>query len=405
MVASPLFISKVRAPSGRSRPSVWVLQLVFALVVPCALGQPPVTDAAKVILIDLQRYGWERLPPPIRHEAWPTEARLMNVDSQGRVVIGYPVRGEGLATRESSRLKLRIIRFTPEGKLDLATSLTTDSLSNNEVWLDAQDHILAIANQSLQMLAGYQASTQASTWRVLTSCSWFSESCRIVRSPTRRKMFVIRCLDPKPNCPEPASTAYDTSSSEPQELKSCAWRRGSITDVFGYLWGWDRGYFFRRYSLCDPASPESKLPVGEPVSAALSDDLFVTAGVKKRWEIGVVTSNGNTKFRLQLPKHESPALSITYVKGDATGDRVALVLDTLQGGSAALDIGKKLVGRRVVVYESDSGAQLTSLSIYPPVPHYGVALAIVPGFAFDISPNGHVLAVLSEGILRIAKID
>jgi hypothetical protein len=58
-----------------------------------------------------------------------------------------------------------------------------------------------------------------------------------------------------------------------------------------------------------------------------------------------------------------------------------------------------------VVYSSDSGAELSNLSIYPPVPHYGVALAIVPGFAFDLSPDGHTLAVLSEGILTIAKIN
>jgi hypothetical protein len=140
------------------------------------------------------------------------------------------------------------------------------------------------------------------------------------------------------------------------------------------------------------------------VSAVLNDDLFVVDGRKKRWEIGVVNSDGGTRFLLPLPKHDSPALNITYVRGDATGDRFAFVVDTLRGGNAALDIGGHLAARRIVVYRSDSGAQVASLDIYPPVPHYGVKLGIVPGFAFDLSPDGHVLAVLSEGILRITKI-
>jgi hypothetical protein len=405
MVAFLLFI-KMLISDTRSRWRISVLRLVFALAVLCVQVQSQAVNPPRMIQIKLEQYGWQRLPPPAQHEAWPTEARLMRVDSKGRVLIGYPVReGTDLATRGNPRLSFHIIRFAQEGKLDLSVSLPTDNLPNNEIWLDAQDHIFVVANESLQMLTGDdQTPTQQRTWKVVTSCSWFSQSCRIVQSPTRRRIFVIRCMGQKPNCQDPASTAYDTSSSEPQELRSCAWRGGSITERFGYLSGWERAYFCRRYPLCDSDGLQ-KLPLEDPVSAILNDDLFVTSGVKKRWEVGVVTATGKAKFRLQLPKHDSPALGISYVKGDSTGDRFAFVVDTLRGGSAALDIGSHLAGRRVVVYSSDSGAELSSLSIYPPVPHYGVALAIVPGFTFDLSPDGHSLAVLSEGILTTARIN
>jgi hypothetical protein len=331
----------------------------------------------------------------------------MKVDSKGRVVVGYTARQDTeLATRGNPRLSFHILRFTPEGNLNLSVSLPTDNLPDNAVFLDAQDHILVVANETLQMLTGDdQTPTQQRTWKPLTSCSWSSQSCRIVQSPTRRRLFVITCLGPNSKCTEPASTAYDTSLPEPQVAKTCVWRGGGTTDKFGYRWGWDRGYFTRRYPLCDSDRPE-ELPLHDPVGDVLSDDLFVAAGVKKkRWEIGAVTENGDAKFRLTLPKHDMPALGIKYVKGDASGDRFAIVIDTLRGGNAALDIGGHLTARRVVVYNSESGAQLTSLIVYPPVPHYGVVLGIVPGFAFDLSPDGHVLAVLSEGVITIARVE
>ncbi|HKV77343.1 MAG TPA: hypothetical protein VJP02_04345 [Candidatus Sulfotelmatobacter sp.] len=333
----------------------------------------------------------------------------MKLDSKGRVLIGYPTReGTALATPGNPRIRFHIIRFTPEGKLDLSVALPTDSFSDNAVYLDAQDHVLAVANETLQMLTGDdQTPMQQRTWKPLTPCSWSLQYCRIVQSPTRRSLFVMKCLGPVQSklCEQPALTIYNTSLSEPQLVRACTGGVENTTDRFFYWFGWDRGYFTRRYSFCESDRPQ-ELPLGDSVSAVLNDHLFVTDYVAgHKWVVGAVTADGDTKFRLRLPKHDTPSLATIYVKGDASGDRFAFVIDTVRGGSAALDIGGHLAARRVVVYSSESGAQLTSLSVYPPVPHYGVALGIVPGFAFDLSPDGRVLAVLSEGVLTIAKVD
>jgi len=389
-----------------SKRGVCVLQLVFALAVPCARAQSQ-TPNPKAVEIKLEQYGWQRLPSPARHEAWPTEANLFRVDSKGRVLIGYAAReSRDLATRGNPILSFHILRFTPEGKLDLSVSLPTDNLPHNAVFLDAEDHIFVVANEMLQMLMDNdQTPTQQRTWKALTPCSWSAQNCQIIQSPTRQKLFVMRCLGPNPNCEKPSSTAYDTSSSEPQVAESCAWRGGRATDRFGYVSGWDREYSTRRYPLCEPDLPK-ELPLEDPVCAVLTDNLFVTTRVNnKRWELGTVSSLGDTQFRVQLPKHDSPALNIVYVKGDMAGDRFAIVIDTFRGGSTALDIGGHLAARRVAVYSSKSGAQLTSLDIYPPVRHYGVVLGIVPGFAFDLSPDGRVLTVLSEGVVTIARVE
>lgn len=333
----------------------------------------------------------------------------MRVDSRGRVLIGYPAHeSEELAPRGEPKLLFHVLRVTRAGKLDFSISLPTDNLADNSLFLDAQDHIYAVANEKLQMLTGDdQIPAEQRTWKPLTSCS-SSQYCQIGQSPSRRKLFVIKCLGPvqRKLCEDPATTAYDTSSSEPQIINACSPGRGSTTDKFRYLSS-SHGteYFTRRYELCN-SDPPQDLPLAEPVCAVLNDDLFVIDryNKKNRWEIGVITASGEVKFRLQLAKHEMPALPIRYVKGDASGDRFAVVIDTARGSNAALDIGGHLSARRVAVYSSETGTQVISLNVYPPVPHYGVALGIVPGFTYDLSPDGHVLAVLSEGVLTIVRV-
>ena len=384
------------------------LQPVLIVLCLCPYSRSQTTNPSETVQINLEQYGWQRLPPPRRHEGWPTVANLMKVDSKGRVVIGYPAREEeGLARREDPKVLFHVLRFTPDGKLDLTFVLPTSSVSDNAVYLDAEDNIFAVADDKLQLLIGdSQVSTSRWRWKPLISCSWSSEFCQISQTVTRRKLYVSRCLGPvqRKLCEDPVTVTYDTSSPEPEVISRCLRPHAGQTDTFGYSSG-SRGmdYFTLRHLSCSSDS-EQELGVHDPVSAVLNDDRFVVNRLKKRWEIGVVTASGATKFRVQLPKHDMPALGSRYVKGDASGDRFAIVIDTMRGGNKALDVGGRLRARRLLVYRSDSGTELANLRVYPPVPHYGVALGIVPGFTFDLSPDGHVLAVLSEGIVTIAKI-
>jgi len=60
---------------------------------------------------------------------------------------------------------------------------------------------------------------------------------------------------------------------------------------------------------------------------------------------------------------------------------------------------------RSVIAKSDSNqAGAIRMAAIASVPHLGVTFGIVPGFAFDLSPDGHVLAVLSEGVLTIMRV-
>jgi len=249
-----------------------------------------------------------------------TEAKLMRVDSTGRVLVGYPAReGNELAIRGNPRLLFHILRFTSDGKLDLSVSLPTDNIPHNAIFLDAHDHLLVVANGLLQMLTGDdEMPVQQRTWRVITSCSWPAEGCRVEQSPTRQQLFITKCPESNPFCEIPGLTVYDTSLREPQSTKTCTRRGGRTTDKFGYLSGWDKGYYTRRYPLCGADTPQD-LPVHDAVCAVLNDSLFVVRSGKDERLLAVITEQGDTKFQLHLPKHDTPASNIDYVKGDAVG--------------------------------------------------------------------------------------
>src|SRR6266496_6213691 len=113
---------------------IGVLGLAWIVIAPQLIRPQTVGSASRTIHVNLEQYGWRRLPPPRRHESWPTEAKLMRVDSTGRVLVGYPAReGNELAIRGNPRLLFHILRFTSDGKLDLSVSLPTDNIPHNAI--------------------------------------------------------------------------------------------------------------------------------------------------------------------------------------------------------------------------------------------------------------------------------
>jgi hypothetical protein len=419
----PPLLTKTRTCYSQIRQCLRGLQLILAFTALCGQAQSQLVNQTKTVQVNLEQYGWQRLPLPESNRSTASVEMRMQVDSKGRTLIGYTAGlGTDHAADGSPKFAFHLLRFTPDGKQDLSISLPTDNSNRDAVFLDASDHIFVVANSTLQMLTGDdQTPAEQRTWKKLMPCG-FAPGCEANMSTTRRTLFVSKCVDSSHYCLEPFFTIYDTSSSELHVTATCVshtWKLGlPPTDLYryenGYFHGYDRGYYSRRHALCGSDNLQ-ELPLGVSYSlqkypygisfSVLNDDLFVTHRHGKRWEMAVVTANGTRKSTLNLAKYEMPAISIEYVKGDAVGDRFAMVVDTWRGSHPALDIGGHLVARRVVVYNSESGTQLARINVYPPIPHFGVFLGIIPGFTYDLSPDGHMLAVLSEGVLTLAKVE
>ncbi|MHB8501144.1 MAG: hypothetical protein ACYDCG_01635 [Candidatus Acidiferrales bacterium] len=173
-----------------------------------------------------------------------------------------------------------------------------------------------------------------------------------------------------------------------------------ITDRFAYWFGTEgSAHFARRFPFCDVDHPE-ELPLSQVgITFPLNDDAFLSFGHEFKnsaGEVEVVGSDGHIKFRHELPKRETPSYySGAWATPDEHVDRFTFIVETRRGGSRALDISGKRVARRVAVY-SEAGQELASLP---------VSTTYQRDFDFSLSPDGHRLAVLDQGVLTILQIE
>jgi hypothetical protein len=123
--------------------------------------------------------------------------------------------------------------------------------------------------------------------------------------------------------------------------------------------------------------------------------LLGTAAGKKSPLRGVdfLLPDGQLKFHREMPKHDTVAPY--WAVSDEWGDRFAFSVQTWRGGSGFLDISGKMVARRIVVY-TDTGQELATVPVNP---------GYRRGFDFSLSPDGHRLAILDEGVLTVADLN
>jgi hypothetical protein len=364
------------------------------------------SQTVKISTLDLKNYGWQPLPKTQsgqRGERPGTRSQLVGIDHKGRVLVGFTARENyDLATREHPGLSFHIVRFTSEGRVDLSFALPTKDYFTNGFYLGSNDQIFARANDVLQVTSeqGEEHETRETdaNWRPLASCP---SDCYISHSFSRRTLILRTSAKPF-SFEDLTYTILDTSSFPPRIVQTCS-RMASygekITDKFEY---WDgsegRERFTRRFPFCDVDHAQEMSWTGGGGFFSLSDDAFLLLGSGKdsRGVVKLVGPDGRVKFQREMPnKNDVPQYSAGFwATSDERGDRFAFTVDTWRGGSRFFDISGKLIARRIVVY-SDTGQELATFS---------VSTAYHRDFDFALSPDGHRLAILEEGIVTIADI-
>jgi hypothetical protein len=123
--------------------------------------------------------------------------------------------------------------------------------------------------------------------------------------------------------------------------------------------------------------------------------LLGTGGMYRRG-VDLVSQDGQLRFHHEMPKHDIVGgLVWPPIRSDERGDRFAITVETWRGGSRALDISGKRVARRVVVY-TETGQQLATVPVNT---NYHLR-----NFDFSMSPDGHRLAILDEGVVAVADM-
>jgi len=392
-ISKPAFRYSIRK---NSRAMLFVVSLLLAAILTDPRFVSAQTRTGNVTQFKLENYGWQSLPEqPLEWSG--TRARVVSIDHNGRVLVGFTAReNQSLASREHPGLSFHILRFTTEGKVDLSLVLPTDNWFSNGFYLGSDDHIYARVNNALQFLSGEpDARNPGPVWKTLLSCA---TNCWINQSPSRHTLIVRDLQGPG----HYVYTVLDVSSSIPSVAQSCpgiALNAETITDKFAYQSTDGISFDARRWPLCDPEhDTELSLDMRNGMISPLSNEALVLLGTGKDSRgVELVAADGQTKFRREMPKYD---MVFDPVRSDERGDRFAFTVQTWRGGSRTLDIGGKMVARRVVAY-SESGEQLATVPVNP----IGNPFRYQQDFDFSISPDGHRLAVLDEGVLTVVDME
>jgi hypothetical protein len=370
---------------------VWLITAILA----CAQAHLAQTTAAPSI-VNLRDFGWE-LPEPLqRNELNIVSRRSIVIDHKGQILVGFPVRERnGLVTREHPALSFHVVRFTPDGKVNLSLSLPTNGWRNSSIYLTDTDQIIVRANDSLQVLSRSDSNAENASWAVVSPCAL---RCRIIQSPSRRTLL-LDTWDVNPPL-----TVLDLSQfPAARRCEKTRYSMDSITDKFAYYSGMNRQleHFAYRWPLCD-YEHHIEMPIQLPGHyAVLSDELFVTDVYDKadkyiNSRLRVISFEGNTKFQRAMAKHESWDNFFAPIRSSEQGNRIAVDMITWQGGNRILDLSAHITARRIAVYDIDTGKELASIPVK--TKHHD-------GYEFDFSPDGHRLAILEDDIVKVVDVE
>jgi len=387
---------------------------VWAIVVLiCSVGLPAQL-APKVSLLNLRDYGWEAPEPIHPREVDIAGRRSIVIDHEGRVLVGFVVRERtGLVTREQPALASRILRFTPDGKMDLSLSLSTNGWRTNSIYLSDTDQIIARANDNLQFLANSTQTMQRS-WKTLAPCAF---GCRIWQSPSRRTLLLrTRQASAPPaiisTSALPGMKPCGTTDEhvEPEDL-SFQNDPQAITDEFAYhskqLKSDMEDYFSHktpvagthiyRWPLCHY---EHRVALARVLTGftILNDNLFI-ANVDTRTSkedifrtLEVISPDGQVKFRYMAADRES---FWGPIRSSERGDRIAVDVPTIRGRNETLDVSGHVTARRIAVYDIEAGKEIGSIPVSPKHRYR---------YEFDLSPDGESLAVLEDDIVKVVDL-
>jgi hypothetical protein len=367
----------------------------------------PPSQTPGITRIDLKDYGWQK-PPPVVEPGWSRPP--IAIDHAGRVLAGFTTSGAPkLATRGHPSFTYRILRFSPDGKLDLTLGVPTNNWHDSGLYLDSRGDIVALAGDELQVLAAARTSDlPPSRWRLLAPCG---PNCRVAQSPSRRTLAVAtRLRSTMVTVDGHTSESWamavmllDSSTAaglrvrercEQQDYQIQDWISDSSS--FRTRGGGEYDPALRKYApprrlvswpLCDYAERTEVPAAATGAVFPLNGDTVAIAGYDK---IAVLSTNGEPKFVLKMLKGD---VAENILASSEDGSRFAIIISTWRGVVDWLDIGGHIAARRIAVYDSATGRLVADIPASPKT---------LPDIA--MSPDGHILAILQGHELTIARI-
>ncbi len=170
-----------------------------------------------------------------------------------------------------------------------------------------------------------------------------------------------------------------------------------ITDEFAYRLSYDKAdYLTVRFPFCDVEHYE-ELPMWgrRSFGHVLDDETLLKFGVTlhKPAKVELIGTDGQVKFSREMPKHDF--INYAKIATDDRNHRFALMVNTDRGEHPSMDITGHLVARRVLVL-NDAGEKVASILADS---EYHM------DSDFSMSPDGHRIAILDDGVVKVAELE
>jgi hypothetical protein len=308
------------------------------------------------------------------------------LDREGRVLVGFTAReGVELATRDHPARLFHIVRLNLQGQSDLSLFLPTNDWHKNGLYLGPDDQIFGRAGDAFEWLSADGSRGNPPAWQVLAACP---ESCSVWQSFSR-KTLLLRSLDEETH--HTIFKIVDAASSTPRVTQTCAqFASIKITDRFAYVPSYDKDdHLVVRFGFCEMDHYEEVRGWGRGAGYVLNDETFLKIGPAGTTLIGL---DGHVRFSREPRKHEW--IDPDKIATNERYDRFAFMVNTVQGEHPHLDVSGHLVARHILVLDQ-AGKELASI---PTDSDYH------PDSNFAMSPDGHHLAILEEGVVTIVEL-
>lgn|GEM_PF-3047343 len=335
--------------------------------------------------VNLRQWGYA-LPANFRHisqEERAGSSRLLAFYENGSVVAGFVTReADTLATRDHPALTLHVITFSKGGSFLSELKFPTSMWNGNGIFVSSSGDLLVRTPDALTL---YSEAGKILTKRPLdrrVSLRVFSNRQEAVLEQEHDiQVISLRTLATVKRCSYPYWFGWFSNHNvmfllprDPADLQ--------------------RPFGLRVDEICGPTqfTYRWRLLPGAGLATLLDDTRFITIGLRA---IEVVDRDA-PQWRDSFGKYRCPLEAQT----DQEARTFAIVLAESVGGSRILDINSRLKSVKIVVYRTTDGKRLAEV----PVEHLGKPAFSPYLFHFALSPDGSLLAVLSDGFLQITPI-
>lgn len=353
------------------------------------LFSTPAQDQAR--RVDLREWGYRVPESPSSKFQIRLSTHIISVGQDGQIVTGFVTRDRtGLATRKLPPLSLHVVRFKKNGEFSSQEIIPTPSWNENAILSGAAGSLLirtgsklSLFSSSMQRLGEKQLPPTPNSVLI----NW-----QIFALPNRQSFLLY-------NFHGPDTTIELLNWTDLQPIRKCAYSPHdqvlsvSNRNILSSYPGARENPLNRRVGISEICGPFqfSYSWDGDPTSAVLADDSsIILAGGGSSVSFVV-----NAKERWKHLFNKKSDVVSDHVEVSADGQFLAIAVKQFKGGSRAFDVSSKLKSINVIVYQVRTGEKLLEVPVNP-----------TPSWTFDfaLSPQGDLLAIISDGLLEIVSL-